>query len=320
MSKTKAVDIGSKMSFTNRGRSSYSMEQLKAPAMQSDQIVKIDLAQLENAPDAWNFYPPLDEEAFEKLVLSIMEHGLLHPIVVRKIGDRHIILSGHNRVRAYQVIRTQLTRLSEQEQNRTLAESGLKASDFDQIMAVIKEDLTDEAAREIIIDANYVQRQLNPQMMMRSVIEKYKLVQSRRKDHADPSFKQQKTRELVAEEFQLSGRHIDRYRKLEQLVQPLQEQFFEGKLSLALAAKLAGLSESVQLHIANAHLETLLSCGKAISMELAPQMRAEEIDALMGRVLAQRDHIELWVQQDGKRRRVRVDDPQKIAQILAVLK
>ena len=44
-----------------------------------------------------------DEQALNELSLSIKEHGVIQPIIVRKIGDKYEIIAGERRVRASQL-------------------------------------------------------------------------------------------------------------------------------------------------------------------------------------------------------------------------
>jgi ParB family chromosome partitioning protein len=67
-----------------------------------DYTVKyIEVSKLEESPDEWNFFKPLDDSRFQMLKESIKTEGLLHPIHVWKYNDRFIILSGHNRVNVF---------------------------------------------------------------------------------------------------------------------------------------------------------------------------------------------------------------------------
>lgn len=315
MSKTKMMDIGSNMSFKNisrnssaRERASYSLSEIKPEAEKNDQIVKIEISRLESAPDEWNFYPKLEEDEFSNLVKSIYEHGLLHPIVIRKTGDSHVILSGHNRVRAYKYIKSELENLKPEE-----------AKEYDQIMAVIKEDIADEEAREIIIDANYVQRQLGQKLMTRSIIEKYKLVQERRKKSEDDSYKNIKTREIVASEFALSGRHVDRYRKLESLHSVLIEEFYAGRISLELAAKIAGLKPNVQAYMANKYLRVITKYPARILENLKPSLTLSDVDRIVDEIAMDCDQVKINMKLDGKNRNYTITDSELIEKIKSLL-
>ena len=44
-----------------------------------------------------------DEQALNELALSIREHGVIQPIIVRKIGDKYEIIAGERRFRASQI-------------------------------------------------------------------------------------------------------------------------------------------------------------------------------------------------------------------------
>lgn len=328
MSKTKMMDIGSNMSFNNKKRSTYSMENLKEPIVSDDKMVKIDLMELSYAPEEWNFYPMLVEEEFEKLVYSILEHGLLHPIVVRKTQDENIILSGHNRVRAYREIQADIQRVQNGEEGRFLKDlDTIEPKDYDQIMAVIKENISDDDAREIIIDANYVQRQLNPKLITRSIIEKYKIIQDRRKagnEDFDPAYqqkyKEKKTREIVAQDFKLSGRHIDRYKRLEKLNEELLELFYEGKISLELASKLAGLKPRAQEHVAQNYLSLLSKYPSRIALELKPSLTMKDVDHILGQIGEMEDQIRLSIRENGKSKNLLIQDPKIIEQIMEIIK
>ena len=317
MSKAKKMDIGSNMSFNNRSRTSYSMESIKEPILEEDKIVRIDIEQLTHAPSEWNFYPELSEDEFEKLVLSILEHGLLHPVVIRRIDNQNIILSGHNRVRAYRAIAKDIENLSKGESGRYILASSdeLKLADFQQIMCVVKEDISDDEAREIIIDANYIQRQLSPKLITRSVIEKYRIIQDKRKKSADAQYKSQKTREIVARDFKLSGRHIDRYKRLEKLDEALLELFYQGKISLELASKIAGLKSRVQEHIVQHYLSALSKYPSKIAQELKSSLTMKDIDEIFSERILPIDQIKISITENGKTKHIIIDDENQMARI-----
>ncbi|MDO5095165.1 MAG: ParB N-terminal domain-containing protein [Peptostreptococcaceae bacterium] len=317
MSKAKKMDIGSNMSFNNRSRTSYSMEKIKEPILEDDKIVRIDIDQLTHAPSEWNFYPELSEDEFEKLVLSILEHGLLHPVVIRRIDNKNIILSGHNRVRAYRAIAKDIENLSKGENGRFLLEPSdeLKLTDFQQIMCVVKEDISDDEAREIIIDANYIQRQLSPKLITRSVIEKYRIIQDKRKKSADAQYKSLKTREIVAKDFKLSGRHIDRYKRLEKLDDAFLELFYQGKISLELASKIAGLKSRVQEHIVQHYMSALSKYPSKIAQELKSSLTMKDIDEIFSERILPSDQIKISITENGKTKHIIIDDEMQMAKI-----
>ena len=54
-------------------------------------------------PSPWQPRKIFDEEALNDLVLSIKEHGVLQPLVVRKINDKYELVAGERRWRAAQL-------------------------------------------------------------------------------------------------------------------------------------------------------------------------------------------------------------------------
>ena len=121
-------------------------------------VTMINIGDLHDAPEQWNFYRPLPEDKFCELIYSIVQNGLLHPIVVWEREDGYMILAGHNRVRAYRAL-------------KEVAES----TQYDEIPAIIKarNQIDENKAQEIIIDTNWVSRQLTAYEKTNSIIKKY---------------------------------------------------------------------------------------------------------------------------------------------------
>lgn len=305
MSKNK-IDIGSKMSFNNIKREKYSLQDKKDEIVEKEKIVKIDIDILEESPKEWNFYPPLTEEDFEKLVYSILENGLIHPIVVRKQDEKNIILSGHNRVKAFREIIKNIEKKEKGNTPKYHLPENIQKNDYLQIMCVLKEQITDNEAKEIIIDANYVQRKLSQKLLTKSVIEKYKIVQDRRKNNEE--FKNKKTRDIVAEEFKLSGRHIDRYKKLDHLNKEILELFYNAKISLELASKIALLKEKVQNQIAKNYIKLLPKYPSKIAEKLKASLTIKDIDNIFKLELKQTDKIVISIVENGKTKNIEIND------------
>ena len=122
-------------------------------------LEELPLDKLSPAPTEWNFYAPLPDDKLLELIESIQTNELLHPIVVWKQPDGALmILSGHNRVRAYTAL---LEKTGEEKYLR--------------IPATVLTDITADEAHEIVVDSNYVQRVLTPSEKARSISQKYAL-------------------------------------------------------------------------------------------------------------------------------------------------
>lgn len=73
-------------------------------------------------------------ERLDDMVESIREHGILMPVIVRKLSSGYEMLAGHNRQNAARI-------------------AGLK-----EIPAIVKENLTDEEAWVYVLETNVIQR------------------------------------------------------------------------------------------------------------------------------------------------------------------
>ena len=96
-----------------------------------------------------------DEEALEELANSIKSHGVIQPIIVKKVGERYVIIAGERRYRASRI-------------------AGIKT-----IPCIIK-DYTEQEISEISIIENLQREDLNPIESARAIknlIESYNLTQ-----------------------------------------------------------------------------------------------------------------------------------------------
>lgn len=124
-------------------------EVLSFNKMENDTNVKlIDLDMLEDAPNEWNFYKPLPDPKFQSMKESIMESGLFHPILVweREEGKRYMILSGHNRKRAYKEL---LEETGEDKYKRISAK------------VIRTRTMNEQKAKAIVSIGNYAQRNVS---------------------------------------------------------------------------------------------------------------------------------------------------------------
>ncbi|MEW5934656.1 MAG: ParB N-terminal domain-containing protein, partial [Bacillota bacterium] len=113
---------------------------------------EVPLALLEPSPPEVNFFREGTEEEVAELARSMASQGLIHAVVVRLLpGGRYQILAGHRRVRAAELL-------------------GWKA-----IRARVV-DVPDEEAELIVIDSNFLVRQLNPLEKAEAVRRKYALL------------------------------------------------------------------------------------------------------------------------------------------------
>lgn len=120
----------------NSTLSKIEMEEKEGTAQQtwSEEMVTLPLEIIEPSP----FQPRMqfDETALNELASSISEHGLLHPIVVRRVDDSYQLIAGERRLRACKILK------------------------WDTIPAIVK-DLDDKIAAEMALIENLQRRDLH---------------------------------------------------------------------------------------------------------------------------------------------------------------
>ena len=71
-----------------------------APLSPTEEVIEIPVALLDAAP--WNARRYFSDTDLEELRLDIAQNGLIHPIVVRPVGERFEVVVGERRFRAVQ--------------------------------------------------------------------------------------------------------------------------------------------------------------------------------------------------------------------------
>jgi len=228
-------------------------------------VLQLELDLLDEAPSSWNFYRPLEEGKMEELVESIASKGLLHPIVVWEREAmppepaRYTILSGHNRVEAFR-------RLYEATGDKKYAV----------IMAHVKKlhEIDEEQAKEIVIDTNWVSRQLSAYEKSQSIIRKYMILgRKEKKAHANIL-----RRDIIAKEYSITGRQVDNYRKLSELIEPFQEMLRSQELGVKAGVKLTYFDGDMQQWLYESFGEAV--CDNKVANAIKAGMNKEEIRAL----------------------------------------
>jgi len=101
-----------------------------------DKVIEIELSKIvPNKFQPRREFNPID---IESLALSIKHHGLLQPIIVRKISDKYELIAGERRYRAFKYL------------NKT------------KIRAIIKEEISNESMLEYALIENIQRENLSP--------------------------------------------------------------------------------------------------------------------------------------------------------------
>lgn len=145
-----------------------------------------------------------DQAKLEELAQSIKRHGMVQPIIVRKSGDRHIIVAGERRYRAARI-------------------AGLS------IVPVIVKDFDDAQVMEVALIENLQREDLNP-------IEEAAAIKFLMQQH-------DLTQEEVASRLSKSRPAIANSLRLLSLAEPVQDRIKTGELSAGSARAIAGLRD-----------------------------------------------------------------------------
>jgi ParB family chromosome partitioning protein len=199
-----------------------------------------DLVPFKNHP-----FKLYEGQRLSDMVESIKHHGVIVPIVVRKINDKFEILSGHNRVNA------------------------AKLAGLTEVPSIVKEGLTEEEATLIVTETNLMQRSFTDlahseratviatrhnAMKNQGVrndlleeIEKLSQAPDLAKDETcGPMDHKLKTRDKLGEEYGLSPRSITRYIRLNHLNGELKNLVDEGKIAMRAGVDLSYLNKDTQ--------------------------------------------------------------------------
>ena len=177
-------------------------------------------------------------ERLDDMVDSIREHGILAPVIVRKLSSGYEMLAGHNRQNAARI-------------------AGLK-----EIPAIVKEDLTDEEAWVYVLETNVIQRSFSDLTVTERIAvlaarydkvcgtkKREEIIKELRRLNGAGGHdvhRQAKSRELIGQEYGMTGRNIARYVRCNQLIPAFKEMLDDGSLTLVSGVELSFLSEEEQ--------------------------------------------------------------------------
>lgn len=163
----------------------------------------------------------------EALAEDIRLNGLLQfPLVRYMPGGKYMIISGHRRVQAIRLL-------------------AREAPEEWKTIPVILDPEQDETAAHIkLISANAVNRELSPGEIMKQTLKMHELL-SRQKEKENLSGR---VRDMVAKKLNMSVGTVGEYMAINgHLELSLQEKFFEGVISKAVAVELSKLDAAAQL-------------------------------------------------------------------------
>lgn len=179
-----------------------------------------------------------DGERLEDMVESVRTHGILTPVIVRKVARGFEMLAGHNRMNA------------------------AKLAGLTEVPAIVKTDLTDEEAWIYVVETNVIQRSFTDLSISERITvlsTRYDKVCGTKKreeileelhllngDGGHDVHQQAKSRELLGQEYGMTGRNIARYIRCNQLITAFKDMLDDGSMSLVVGVELSYLAEEEQ--------------------------------------------------------------------------
>ncbi len=171
------------------------------------------------------------QEELEELAESIRDEGLLNPITLWKKEDGYTILSGHNRVEALKM---------------------LGYEKLDKTMYQIKENITLDDARLIVIDANLVQRKnLLPSEKAKAYKIQIQVLKDKQcKRHKNFIFDDISDLNKKCTEYNIEiKRNVYIYLRLNNLIPELLNKVDSGEISIRMGMELSYLKEQEQRNV-----------------------------------------------------------------------
>ena len=189
-----------------------------------EKVVQIPISQIRDFPD--HPYKVKDDESMNELVDSIMQRGLIQPVIIRTTEDgNYEMVSGHRRKRAFEI-------------------AGIK-----NIPARVKEMTKDEAILAMV-DSNLQREVILPSekaFAYKMRLEAMKRQGERTDLTSVPVAQKSKTsRELLGEEVGESQDQIRRYIRLTELIPELLELMDEGRIAMRPAVEISYLPKDAQ--------------------------------------------------------------------------
>ena len=162
----------------------------------------------------------LDDERMQELVESVKEHGILTPVLLRPCGvDEYEMISGHRRMHAAQL-------------------AGLTT-----VPSIIRE-MDDDAAVVFMVDSNIQREELLPSE--KAFAFKMKMDAMRHQGVAFGHDVQKWSHEEIGKDSGFSGRQINRYIRLTELIPELLDFVDQKRLQFTVAVDISYIDKEIQ--------------------------------------------------------------------------
>lgn len=240
-------------------------ELLRVPEHDCKNILISSIQDFRNHP-----FRVVDDAKMDELVESIKENGVMTPVIVRKIDDRtYEMISGHRRTHAAE-------------------RAGLY-----EIPAIVK-DIDDDEAVVMMVDSNIQREEILPSE--RAWAFKMKMDAMRHQGVTFGHNVQKWTHEEIGKQAGFSGKQIQRYVRLTELIPPLLDMVDQGKLAMTLAVEMSYLNDEFQYILLRE-----IKAGAKIKTNQVNLIRREQ-----DRGIATEEHIMSIIGSEGKKEKEKV--------------
>ena len=252
----------------------------------TQEIVPIDIKELK--PYAEQPFKVLLDNSMDELCASIEQYGVLSPIIVRPHSEGgYEVLSGHRRMKACELL------------------------GIEEVPVVIK-DLDDDTAAILLVDSNLQRENILPSE--KAFAYKLKLEAMKRKagrpskencGQIGHNFSDDKSRDILSNETGESGRQIQRYIRLTNLIDPLLEMIDKNEMAMSAGVELSylGSRDQAKVYKIVERESTAPSIAQAAKLRKTAE-NGELDDAMLEYILTstKQESIKLVIYEDKLRR------------------
>ncbi len=217
-------------------------------------------------------------ERLNDMVESVRQNGILLPLIVRRIQNDpdydYEMLSGHNRKNA-----------------------GILAG-LDGALCLVKDGITNEEALMYVVETNLMQRsfadmlpseraaglamrysEMFSQGKRNDIIRELQLLGGEIPDKTcGTEFHRSLSRDALGDKYNLTGRSVANYIRLNKLIMPLKERLDKNALPIKAGVHISYLPESEQLLVDSSLTETRGKLSEAQAAEIRRKSEAYELD------------------------------------------
>jgi len=217
----------------------------------------VDIHTIRSAPDEWNFFSKLSSQKFYELLESVYIHGVLSPGTLWENSDdetSYMNLNGHHRLECLRIIFE-----STNDENYKYMPALVKS----------KDEITEDKAREIIIDTNWASRDLTTMDKARAIYHKYVLLEGNKNKYGDGRLD-----DKIADEFKIGRNLVNNLKSLTNCIEEYHDHIDTGVIKISAMSIVANFEEEIQQYLHDNYLNDI----KVVNMRKVKAIVDNNID------------------------------------------